>query len=105
MLTQGSKPEGETHRSCRTRAKGTGVRAATVQRVWHATGLKPHLLENFKLSNDKRFEEKLVDVAELYMDPPEKAVAYAWAKSADPGPRPHPAVVADEDAPGGDGDP
>jgi hypothetical protein len=36
--------------------------------------LKPHLVENFKLSNDKRFEEKLVDVVGLYIDPPDKAV-------------------------------
>jgi transposase len=73
-LTQESKPEGETHWSCRTMAKATGVSAATVQRVWHARGLKPHLVENFKLSNDKRFDEKLVDVVGLYLDPPEKAV-------------------------------
>jgi len=73
-LTQESKPEGETHWSCRTMARATGVSAATVQRVWHARGLKPHLVESFKLSNDKRFDEKLVDVVGLYMDPPDKAV-------------------------------
>jgi transposase len=73
-LTQESKPEGETHWSCRTMAKATGVSAATVQRVWHARGLKPHLVETFKLSNDKRFDEKLVDVVGLYMGPPDKAV-------------------------------
>jgi hypothetical protein len=55
-------------------AKATGVSAATVQRVWHARGLKPHLVETFKLSNDKRFDEKLVDVVGLYMGPPDKAV-------------------------------
>src|ERR1700678_436639 len=73
-LTQESKPEGETHWSCRSMARTTGVSAATVQRVWHARGLKPHLVENFKLSSDKRFEDKLVDVVGLYVDPPEKAV-------------------------------
>ena len=73
-LTQHSKPEGETHWSCRSMAKATGVSPATVQRVWHARGLKPHLVETFKLSNDKHFEEKLVDVVGLYLDPPEKAV-------------------------------
>jgi hypothetical protein len=31
-------------------------------------------VETFKLSNDKRFEEKLVDVVGLYLNPPEKAV-------------------------------
>ena len=73
-LTQGSKPEGETHWSCRSMAKATGVSAATVQRVWSARGLKPHMVQTFKLSNDRRFEEKLVDVVGLYMNPPQKAV-------------------------------
>ena len=31
-------------------------------------------VETFKLSNDPEFEEKLVDVVGLYMNPPEKAV-------------------------------
>jgi transposase len=73
-LTQYSKPPGQTHWSCRTMAKAAGVSPATVQRVWHARGLKPHLVDTFKLSNDKRFEEKLVDVVGLYMAPPDKAV-------------------------------
>ncbi len=73
-LTLESKPEGETHWSCRTMARATGVSAATVQRVWSARGLKPHLQKTFKLSNDKRFEEKLVDVVGLYLNPPDNAV-------------------------------
>jgi transposase len=73
-LTKESKPEGQTHWSCRSMAKVAGVSPATVQRVWSARGLKPHLTKTFKLSNDKRFEEKLVDVVGLYLDPPEKAV-------------------------------
>lgn len=55
-------------------AKAQGVSPATVQRVWSARGLKPHLVKTFKLSNDKHFEEKLVDVVGLYLNPPEKAV-------------------------------
>ena len=39
-------------------------------RVWAARGLKPHLVKTFKLSNDPRFEEKLVDVVGLYLKPP-----------------------------------
>jgi len=68
------KPPGETHWSCRSMAKAQGVSSATVQRVWSARGLKPHLVKTFKLSNDKRFEEKLVDVVGLYLNPPDKAV-------------------------------
>src|SRR5664279_1400216 len=38
-LTRHSKPEGQTHWSCRTMAKKVGVSPATVQRVWSARGL------------------------------------------------------------------
>ncbi len=55
-------------------AKAQGVSPATVQRIWSARGLKPHRVETFKLSNDKRFEEKLIDVVGLYLNPPENAV-------------------------------
>ncbi|MFI5846147.1 IS630 family transposase [Catenuloplanes sp. NPDC051500] len=73
-LTLHSRPEGATHWSCRSMAAEVGVSKATVQRVWDARGLKPHLVETFKLSNDRRFEEKLVDVVGLYLNPPDKAV-------------------------------
>jgi len=50
--------------------------AATVvsPRIWSARGLKPHLVETFKLSTDPQFEGKLVDVVGLYLNPPENAV-------------------------------
>ena len=76
-LTLHEKPEGETHWSCRTMAARVGVSPATVQRIWSARGLKPHKLKTFKLSNDKRFEEKLVDVVGLYLNPPENAIVLA----------------------------
>src|SRR5438067_817494 len=69
-----TKPAGQTHWSCRSMARHAGVGHATVQRIWSARGLKPHLVETFKLSNDKRFEEKLIDVVGLYLNPPKKAV-------------------------------
>ena len=55
-------------------AKAAGVSPATVQRVWSARGLKPHLVRTFKLSDDRRFDEKLIDVAGVYLNPPGKAV-------------------------------
>lgn len=73
-LTRHSKPAGQTHWSCRTMAQRVGVSPATVQRVWAARGLKPHLVHAFKLSNDPRFEEKLIDVVGLYVNPPEQAI-------------------------------
>jgi transposase len=68
-----SKPPGETHWSTRSMAKAQGVSPATVQRVWSARGLQPHRVKTFKLSAGKRFEQKLVDVAGLYLNPPDKA--------------------------------
>jgi transposase len=69
-----TKPPGETHWSCRSMAKAQGVSPATVQRIWSARNIQPHRVKTFKLSNDKRFEEKLVDVVGLYLNPPENAV-------------------------------
>jgi transposase len=73
-LTQQTRPEGATHWSCRSMAEHMGISPATVQRIWSARGLKPHLVETFKLSDDPRFEEKLVDVVGLYLNPPDRAV-------------------------------
>lgn len=72
--TRNSKPRGETHRSCRSMVREFGVSSATVQRIWSACGLKPHLVETFKLSNAPAFEGKLVDVVGLCLNPPENAV-------------------------------
>jgi transposase len=72
--TKEETPEGETHWSCRSMAKAAGVSPATVQRIWSARGLKPHLVKTFKLSTDPAFEEKLVDVVGLYLNPPENAI-------------------------------
>ena len=73
-LTLHSKPEGQTHWSCRSMANKVGVSSASVQRIWSARGLKPHLVKSFKLSNDRYFEEKLIDVVGLYLNPPDQAV-------------------------------
>src|SRR5499425_708688 len=60
--------------SCRTMARAVGISAASVQRLWAANDIKPPLSRTFKLSNDKRFEQKFWDVIGLYLDPPEKSL-------------------------------
>ncbi len=55
-------------------AQAQEVSPTTVQRIWSARGLKPHLVKTSKLSNDPHFEEKLIDVVGLYPNPPDKAV-------------------------------
>jgi transposase len=67
-------PPNATHWSTRTMAAATGLSEASVRRIWHAHGLKPHLVEGFKLSNDPRFAEKLEDIVALYLNPPEHAL-------------------------------
>jgi transposase len=68
------KPDNATHWSTRTLAAALNTSDSMVRRVWQANGLKPHLSRTFKLSNDPRFVEKLVDVVGLYLNPPEHAL-------------------------------
>lgn len=37
-------------------------------RIWHAFGLQPHRVENFKVSKDPQFVEKVWDFG-LYLNP------------------------------------
>jgi len=73
MTTQ-QKPTNATHWSTRTLAEALGTNRSLVNRVWRANGLKPHLCLTFKVSNDPRFVEKLIDVVGLYLDPPAHAL-------------------------------
>ncbi|MGI8569911.1 MAG: IS630 family transposase, partial [Methylocella sp.] len=73
--TQTAPPQA-TQRSCRRMAKICGISKASVQRIWQANGLKPHWVKTFKLSNDPHFIEKLEDVVELYMNPPDHALVF-----------------------------
>jgi transposase len=69
-----STPKNATHWSVRQMSQETGVSPATVQRIWHAFGLKPHLQETFKLSTDPYFVDKVRDVVGLYLAPPDRAL-------------------------------
>lgn len=55
-------------------ADHSGVSKSEVHEIWKARGLKPHMVKTFKLSNDKNFENKLIDVVGLYLNPPQNAV-------------------------------
>ena len=45
-----------------------------MQRIWSDLGLAPHRVDTFKVSNDPQFDEKLIDVVGLYLNPPEQAI-------------------------------
>jgi len=72
--TTQQKPKNATHWSTRSLAKELGINHSMVHRVWKANGLKPHLHKTFKVSNDPKFAEKLIDIVGLYLDPPEHAL-------------------------------
>jgi transposase len=67
-------PRDATHWSRASMAAETGLSRSTVGRIWRAFGLKPHLVDTFKLSTDPLFIEKVRDVVGLYLDPPERAL-------------------------------
>jgi transposase len=67
-------PDNATQWSTRTMAVAVGLSEASVRRIWHAHGLKPHLVRTFKVSNDPQFAEKLEAIVGLYLSPPEHAI-------------------------------
>ena len=73
-MTLHQKPANATHWSTRSMAAAAGISEASVRRIWHAHGLKPHLVKTFKLSRDPAFTEKLEDIVGLFLNPPEHAM-------------------------------
>jgi len=73
MTTQ-TTPEGATHWSTRKLAAHLSISDTTVLKVWRVNGLKPHLVETFKVSRDPNFVEKFEDIVGLYMSPSEHAL-------------------------------
>lgn len=78
-VTKHERPaDGSTHWTSRLLAKRLKVSKDTVARVWRDHELQPWRIDTFKVSNDPHFEEKLIDVVGLYMNPPERAVVFSF---------------------------
>lgn len=45
-------PQGDSHWSTRSMAEPEGMSESAVSRIWRAFGLKPHIVEEWKLSTD-----------------------------------------------------
>ena len=73
-LTLREKPPNATHWSVRTMAARAGIAPSSVQKIWKAHGLKPHLTRTFKLSRDPNFLAKVEDIVGLYLNPPDRAL-------------------------------
>jgi transposase len=75
VLVQATQPPpNRTRWSVRSMARQVGVSPASVQRIWAANEIKPHLTRTFKLSRDPNFEAKFWDVIGLYLNPPDRAL-------------------------------
>ena len=68
------KPANAANWSVRLMGAAEGVSKTTVQRWFSLFGIKPHLAQTFKVSNDLFFIEKVRDIVGLYLHPPDHAM-------------------------------
>jgi transposase len=73
-LTLAGAPPTASHWTGSAMAKAAGISVSSVQRIWRAHGLRPHLVRRFKLSNDPQFAAKLREIVGLYVNPPDHAI-------------------------------
>lgn len=74
FLTTKRIPQEATHWSIELMAKYAEVTPWQVRQIWEAADLRPHPLKTFKISNDPKFSDKVIDIVGLYMNPPDNAV-------------------------------
>ena len=73
-MTLETTPTDATHWSTRSLAGKLGRSQSAISRIWRAFGLKPHLVDTFKLSTDPQFIDKGRDIVGLYLNPPQAAL-------------------------------
>ena len=81
ILTLHEKPPPARTGRCEL-AKVAALSPSSVQRIWAAHGLKPHLTRGFKLSDDPQFCKKVQDIVGVYLDPPDKAWCFRSTRGA-----------------------
>jgi hypothetical protein len=67
-------PSNATHWSRALMVEAVGISPSSVGWIWAEAGLKPHLTQGLKVSNDPMFQEKVADIVGLYLDPADRAV-------------------------------
>ncbi len=78
-VTLEDKPDdNSTHWTTCRLAERLGIGKDSVARIWRDHELKPWKTSRFKISNDPCFEEKLIDVVGLYLNPPERAAVFCF---------------------------
>jgi transposase len=73
-LVMRAPPKGHSHWSTGLLARRVGISKTTVHKVLVANDIKPHRHRTFKVSKDPKFDEKVLDVVGLYLNPPDKAI-------------------------------
>jgi len=68
------QPPSQGRWSVRSLAEEVGLPSTTVHEILVASHLQPHRLRTFTFSPDPDFEAKLLDIAGLYLNPPENAL-------------------------------
>jgi transposase len=76
VKTLEATPMNATHWSTRSMAAEVGLSQTSISKMWRAFGLKPHATEEFKLSPDPQFIDKVRDIVALYLNPPDAAVVF-----------------------------
>lgn len=69
-----TRPSSGTHWTTRRLAKATRVSAASVGRIWRASGLQPRRTDSFSLSKDPQFTAQVRDIVGLYISLPDRAL-------------------------------
>jgi transposase len=67
-------PAGQTHWTIRDLARHLGIDRGLVQRVLKEEAIKPHLIKYYHHSKDPEFEQKMLNIIGLYLEPPDNAV-------------------------------
>lgn len=96
-------PPNATHWSTRSMAKAMGMSQTAIVRIWRDFGLQPHRVENFKLSNDPLFIDKVKDVVGLYLNrqmPPSSSASMRSRRSR-PSIAPNQSFPCDRGSPNG----
>ncbi len=76
--TLGRRPPHAPYWSARSLARDMGVSKSTVQRVWKAHHLEPRrAAASFRPGSGPEFIRKVTDLVGLYLNPPERAMAFS----------------------------
>src|SRR5512132_680734 len=75
-------PHQDTHWSTRSMARATGLSQTAISRIWRAFGLKPHLVQTWKLSTDPSSSTRSATSSGCTWTHPRRRWCCAWMTSA-----------------------